>query len=112
MKAAHQYYVYMMSNAAHTLYTGVTNNLERRVPEHKSGLQPGFTARYRLTRLVYYEMTGSVEAAIARERQIKGWLRKKKVALIDNANPTWADVSLEWASLVPAPVILRKEATG
>jgi putative endonuclease len=91
-----EYYVYMMTNLAHTLYTGVTNNLERRVYEHKMKLIPGFTARYDLTTLVYYEVTGDVEAAIAREKQIKGWLRSKKITLIESVNPKWKDLSNEW----------------
>ena len=68
------YYVYIITNHAHTLYTGLTNNLERRVYEHKMKLIPGFAARYDLTNLVYYEITPDVESAIAREKQIKGWL--------------------------------------
>ena len=91
-----EYFVYIMTNHAHTLYTGVTNNLERRVLEHKRGECPGFTARYGLTSLVYYEPTDNVEAAIAREKQIKGWLRRKKIALIESVNPKWSDLSLGW----------------
>jgi putative endonuclease len=78
-----QYYVYIMTNYAHTLYVGITNDLERRVYEHKMKTVPGFTSRYGLTSLANYEVTGDVEAAITREKQIKGWLRSKKVALID-----------------------------
>lgn len=91
-----EYYVYIMTNYARTLYTGVTNNLERRVSEHKLKLVPGFTARYDLTTLVYYECTGDVTSAIAREKQIKGWLRKKKVALIESVNQEWKDLSVDW----------------
>ncbi len=90
-----EYYVYIITNYAHTLYTGFTNNLERRVYEHKTKLIPGFAARYDLTNLVYYEVTPDVESAIAREKQIKGWLRKKKIALIESFNPDWSDLSDE-----------------
>ena len=91
-----QYYVYIMTNRSRTLYTGVTADLERRVFEHKRKLVLGFTARYRITRLVYFEVTQDVEAAIAREKQIKGWLRAKKIALIESVNPKWKDLSLGW----------------
>ena len=90
------YYVYIMTNRSHTLYTGVTNDLERRVQEHKMKLVSGFTARYNLTQLAYYEHTGDVQAAIAREKQIKGWLRRRKITLIESVNPNWKDLSLEW----------------
>lgn len=77
------------------LYTGVTNNLERRLYEHKQHLIPGYTNRYNITRLVYYESTLDVRSAIEREKQIKGWLRSKKIALIESLNPTWNDLSVE-----------------
>jgi len=91
-----QYYVYILANISRRLYVGMTNNLERRIYEHKQKLLPGFTSEYNITRLVYIEMTADVAAAIAREKQIKGWLRRKKVALIESQNPTWADFSAEW----------------
>ena len=91
-----QYYVYVMTNRSDTLYTGVTNNLERRVHEHKCGLVEGFTKRYHLTTLVYYEATDDVRSAIARDKQIKGWLRSKKIALIESTNPQWRDLSEGW----------------
>ena len=91
-----QFYVYIMTNHSRTLYTGMTNDLLRRVAEHKQKLIPGFTARYNITRLVYYEETPDVRSAIAREKQIKGWVRAKKVALIEAANPQWRDLSEEW----------------
>ena len=91
-----QFYVYIMTNHSRTLYTGMTNDLLRRVAEHKQKLIPGFTARYNITRLVYYEETSDVTSAIAREKQIKGWVRAKKVALIEAANPQWRDLSAEW----------------
>lgn len=91
-----QYYVYIMTNRSRTLYTGVTNNLYRRVYEHKNKLIAGFTEKYKITKLVYYEVTNEVASAIAREKQIKGWLRKKKIALIESMNPKWKDLSREW----------------
>ena len=90
------YFVYIMTNRSKTLYTGVTNNLERRVYEHKNKLVAGFTSKYNITKLVYYEETSDVYSALAREKQIKGWLRAKKVALIEAENLEWKDLSLEW----------------
>ncbi len=90
-----EYYVYMMTNVSGMLYTGVTNNLERRLFEHKTKSVPGFTARYNLTKLLYFESTGDISAAIAREKQIKGWVRRGKVALIELMNPEWRDLSLD-----------------
>ena len=91
-----QYYVYIMTNNSGTLYTGVTDNLIRRVYEHKSKLVEGFTRKYNITRLLYYEITSDVRAALCREKQIKGWLRKKKIALIAATNPGWRDLSEGW----------------
>jgi len=91
-----EYYVYIMSNKRGTLYTGVTNDLERRVNEHKNKLVEGFTKRYNLTQLVYFESSDDVTAAIAREKQIKGLLRYKKLALIKTLNPQWLDLSEGW----------------
>lgn len=90
------HYVYIMTNRSRTLYTGVTNDLRRRVYEHKHKLVPGFTEKYNITRLVYFEETPNVQAALAREKQIKGWLRAKKIALIEDANPEWRDLSEGW----------------
>ncbi len=87
------YYVYILANKYKTIYTGVTNNIFRRVGEHKVGLVPGFTKKYGIDRLVYLEETDDVKAAITREKQIKGWLRTKKVALIESVNPDWKDLS-------------------
>jgi len=91
-----EYYVYIMTNATRTLYTGVTNNLYRRVYEHKEKLVPGFTKRYNINYLVYVESTNDVIAAITREKQIKGWTRAKKISLIESSNPDWRDLSLDW----------------
>ena len=88
-----QYYVYIMTNKYNTvLYTGVTNELKRRVYEHKQGLGGGFTSRYNVRKLVYYEITADVNAAIAREKQIKGGSRSKKIDLVNGMNPEWKDL--------------------
>ena len=87
------YFVYILSNNSKTLYIGVTNNLERRIYEHKNKLIEGFTKKYNLTKLVFYEMFGDVTLAIAREKQLKGWLRKKKIELIESVNPEWKDLA-------------------
>jgi putative endonuclease len=100
-----EYFVYMLSNKSRMLYVGITNDLERRIYEHKMKLVPGFTSRYGLTSLVYYESTGDVRAAIEREKEIKGWVRRKKTALIHSFNPEWKDLSLEWSG---TPVILKE----
>jgi putative endonuclease len=87
----------MMSSWTRVLYVGVTNDLERRVQEHQQRLQTGsFTSRYNVTRLVSYEETGDVREAIAREKQIKGLTRVKKVVLIERENPAWDDLSAQW----------------
>jgi len=91
-----EYHVYIMTNASRTLYTGVTSDLRRRVWQHKAKLIPGFTAKYNIDRLVYFERTRDARGAIAREKQIKGWLRAKKVALVDSVNPHWLDLSEGW----------------
>src|SRR5215210_4405192 len=90
------YYVYIMASQSRTLYVGVTNNLERRVHEHKHKLIEGFTSKYNINKLVYYAETNDVRDAITREKEIKGWLRKKKKALIEDANPDWQDLSASW----------------
>lgn len=88
-----RYYVYIMTNRSRTLYTGVTNNLELRTSQHKIKLVPGFTQKYNITKLIYYEEFRDVRDAIAREKEIKGWLRAKKIALIESMNPEWQDLS-------------------
>src|SRR5580698_11548404 len=90
------YFVYIMSNRSKTLYTGVANSLIRRVREHKLGIGSTFTAKYKLDRLVYFERFEDIRNAIEREKQIKGWLRIKKIALIVSVNPEWKDLSVEW----------------
>jgi putative endonuclease len=89
-----QYYVYILTNNADTVfYTGVTNDLTRRVSEHRMGLSEGFSARYHLSKLVYYEATGDVNSAIMREKQIKGIKRQEKIDLIVSLNPGWSDLA-------------------
>lgn len=90
------YYVYIMTNPWRTLYVGMTNDLVRRVFEHKHGLTGGFTSRYKLTSLVYCEDTEEVGIAIERENRIKGWVRARKVALIEGVNPEWRDLAADW----------------
>jgi putative endonuclease len=87
-----QYCVYIMTNHSGTLYIGVTNNLKRRVWEHKNKVLEGFTKKYKIDQLVHYEQTEDVVSAIAREKQLKGWTRKKKIALIEKGNPFWRDL--------------------
>jgi putative endonuclease len=89
-------YVYIMSNVSRTLYVGVTNDLGRRVYEHKRKAIPGFTRKYNLTMLVYFEAATGIRSAIEREKQIKGWLRVRKVSLVESVNPHWLDLSAEW----------------
>ena len=78
------------------LYIGVTNNLERRLYEHRNGLVDGFTKKYRVHKLVYFETTNDVKSAIAREKVLKGWKREKKNLLIESLNPDWRDLSADW----------------
>jgi putative endonuclease len=91
-----EYFVYIMTNKSKTLYTGVTDNLIRRVAEHKQGTIKGFTSKYQINKLVYFESGNNINEALYREKQIKGWLRKKKVALIEQENPEWNDLSDDW----------------
>jgi len=90
------YYMYLMASRSRVLYTGVTNDLARRVNEHKRGLNAGFTSRYRVTRLVYFEEFVDIRDAIAREKEIKGWRRSRKTTLIEGRNPTWDDLARDW----------------
>ena len=87
------YSVYIMASVSGVLYIGMTNDLERRVLEHKKKTVRGFSTRYNVQKLVYFESFGYVHAAIAREKQLKGWLRRRKVALIESTNPKWDDLS-------------------
>ena len=93
----HNYYVYLVTNKHRTtLYIGMTNDLGCRIVEHKNGEIAGFTQRYQLNRLVWFEYFSDVTAAIAREKELKGWLRSKKIVLIEKENPRWFDLSADW----------------
>jgi putative endonuclease len=93
-RAMKEYWIYILASRSHRLYIGVTNSLARRLYEHRCGLE-GFTARYRIHRLVYFERTTDVRVAIDRETQLKSYRRQKKVALIEAMNPTWDDLGLK-----------------
>ena len=90
------YYIYLLSNTSKMIYIGVTNDLERRVFEHKSKLRDGFTNKYNLTQLVYFEETDDIGRALEREQQLKRWRREKKVSLITSVNPKWEDLAEHW----------------
>lgn len=90
------YYVYIVASKTRTLYIGVTNNLLRRLHEHKTKAVAGFTSKYNADRLVYYEQTTDIQAALKREKQLKGWRRDRKKELIQSVNPAWKDLSEEW----------------
>ena len=91
------YYVYLLANYSNTtLYTGVTNDLVRRVYEHKHKIISGFTSKYNVNKLVYFEETNDVRAALQREKEIKGWLRSKKNQLVESKNKSWQDLSKGW----------------
>jgi putative endonuclease len=107
-----QFHVYILTSRSGVLYTGVTNDLERRVWEHKQKPLPSFTSKYHCDRLVYYEAFPDSWSAIEAEKRIKGWRREKKIALIESMNPTWRDLSEGWyGSTLPAAcqVPARKE---
>jgi putative endonuclease len=90
------YFVYIMMSVSGTLYIGVTNNLELRVWQHKYGTHDGFTSKYQVSKLVYFEETNEISTAIAREKQLKGWTRAKKLALVDKQNPMRDDLASGW----------------
>jgi len=90
------YYTYIMSSQGRVLYIGMTSNIEQRVFQHKTHAFGGFTAKYNVTSLVYFERHGAVMTAIKREKEIKAWRREKKLALIESTNPTWRDLSYGW----------------
>jgi putative endonuclease len=98
------YWTYILTNTSRTtLYTGITSTIARRSWEHKNKAFSGFTRRYRVDRLVYFEAFSQVDDAIAREKEIKGWIRKKKIALIESINPKWDDLSREWQDINKPP---------
>jgi len=94
----YKFWVYMVASQTGTLYIGMTNNIERRVSEHKSGEFEGFASEYGCNRLVYYESFDEVQKAINREKQLKGWVRRKKIALIESMNPRWSDLAERWGA--------------
>jgi putative endonuclease len=89
----HSYHVYILASIGKTLYIGVTNDLSHRVQQHKTGMIPGFTSKYKVNRLVYFETFADVYLARAREKQLKGWVRRRKIALIEADNPEWEDLA-------------------
>ena len=97
MSSTRIYYIYLIANWNNkVMYAGVTNNLERRIYEHKNKLVRGFTEKYNVNKLVYYEQAKDVVSAIAREKEIKKWRREKKNQLVNKTNPSWKDLSSEW----------------
>ena len=106
MKCDRTYYVYIMTNRSKTLYIGVTGDIMRRMREHKAHVNAGFTTRYKIDRLVYYERFANPTSAIRRETELKGWLRIRKVKLIVSKNPTWRDLSEDWGRPPkPLPIV-------
>ena len=90
------YHIYILASHSRRLYIGVTNNLVRRIWEHRAKLIRGFSAKYRTTSLVFFETTSHAQGAIAREKELKGWRREKKIALIERDNPAWRDLAANW----------------
>ena len=90
------YYVYILASRSRTLYVGVTNDLLRRLYEHRDPSRSGFCQRYSISRLVHFEVARDVRSAIAREKQIKSWSRRRKIELVSAENPTWTDLSENW----------------
>jgi putative endonuclease len=107
----HQYFVYIMSSRTGTLYIGMTNSIYRRALQHKRGDIGGFSSKYHCDRLVHYESFDDVYKAVGREKQIKGWLRAKKIALIESRNPRWADLAEKWGAEMLFPGASIKERT-
>src|SRR5579863_3753435 len=107
MRRQWRFWVYILASKSRHIYTGVTNDIERRVREHKEGNTEGFTQKYKINRLVYCERFRYIGNAVAREKEIKGWDRQKRVELIEQSNPTWENLSLEWGKpielLQPSP---------
>jgi putative endonuclease len=107
------YHVYILASASRVLYTGITNDLQRRVFEHQARRVPGFTQKYHVTQLMYCEAFRDVRDAIAREKQIKAWTRAKRIALIEKLNPYWRDLSADWlAKSNDIPKATREESSG
>ena len=111
MRESKLFFVYIMSNGPKTaiLYTGITGDLRRRVWQHKNKFLPGFASRYNLTQLVYYERFFYPDAAITREKEIKGWSRAKKLRLIESMNPKWEDLARDWQDLFKPERVVARE---
>ncbi|MGA3315191.1 MAG: GIY-YIG nuclease family protein [Candidatus Korobacteraceae bacterium] len=103
----HRYATYILASRSHQFYVGVTNNLERRMRQHREHAFAGFTSRYHIDRLVWYHIFGDIRDAIAREKQLKGWRREKKIQLIESENPTWQDLSEDWGKPIALKDIVR-----
>jgi putative endonuclease len=103
MSLAHKYWVYIVASLTGTLYIGMTNNIERRMNQHKNGTIEGFASKYNCDRLVYWESFDDVRKAIDREKQLKGWTRAKKIALIETQNPRWQDLAKSWGHRMLSP---------
>ena len=97
-----RYFVYILASRSRVIYTGITSGLKKRIWEHREGRVPGFTSKYRVHRLVYFESFQDVRVAIRREKEIKGWRREKKVALIEATNPNWDDLAEDWFPRYPS----------
>ena len=102
MREPPAFYVYILASKSRVLYIGVTRHLAVRIAQHKAGEYGAFSCKYRVYRLVYYERYHSPNVAIAREKQLKGWRREKKIALIERENPTWEDLASEWELAGPS----------
>jgi putative endonuclease len=102
------YCVYILASKSRVLYVGVTGNLYKRVFEHKQDVVPGFTTRYRIHRLVYFEQFTNISSAITREKELKGWRREKKIALLERENPLWEDLAERWYEDVASFFGVRK----
>ena len=109
MRERRTYCFYIMASRSKTLYCGVTGDLTKRVWQHKNHVFDGFTDKYRIERLVYYERYGQVVNAITRETQVKKWSRAKKITLIERENPTWIDLAEDWGKRVTWPLVEVKK---
>lgn len=101
------YLVYILGSLSGTLYIGVTSNLRRRIWQHKNQVFPGFSATYGVDRLLYREKYSDIYRAIAREKQLKGWVRRKKIVLIMQKNPRWEDLAGDWFENIPPGLVMR-----
>ena len=104
MREPRRYFTYIMASRSRVLYTGITNNIVRRTAQHRKRQSDSFTAEHRCTLLVWYQVFSDPLAAIAREKQIKGWRRSRKIALIEDTNPFWHDLSAEWGKPITFPI--------